>query len=86
MLVDQWNVECPMTVMTPVEVESAGRYHSHSFDATMTHIPGWKIVMPSTPLDAYGLLISCLKIEPPCFETEALLRVRGEDPSLASLQ
>ncbi len=35
-------------------------YHSHSFDATATHIPGWKIVMPSTPLDAYGLLLSAL--------------------------
>ena len=41
----------PMTVMTPTGAGIFGSiYHSHSFDATMTHIPGWKTVMPSTPL------------------------------------
>ena len=45
----QWNL--PMVVMTPVGSGIRGSiYHSHSFDATMTHIPGWKTVMPSTPL------------------------------------
>lgn len=59
-----WNV--PMTVMTPVGSGIRGSiYHSNSFDATMTHIPGWKIVMPSNPKDAYGLLISCLKEQNP---------------------
>lgn len=52
----------PMTVMTPVGSGIRGSiYHSHSFDATATHIPGWKIVMPSNAKDAYGLLIACLK-------------------------
>lgn len=55
-----WNL--PMTVMTPVGSGIRGSiYHSHSFDAMMTHIPGWKIVMPSNPKDGYGLLIACLK-------------------------
>lgn len=55
-----WNL--PMTVMTPVGSGIRGSiYHSHSFDSIMTHIPGWKIVIPSNPKDAYGLLISCLK-------------------------
>lgn len=73
-----WNL--PMTVMTPVGSGIRGSiYHSHSFDAAMTHIPGWKIVMPSTPLDAYGLMIACLKDENPCMflKPKALLRVRG---------
>ena len=73
-----WNV--PMTVMTPVGSGIRGSiYHSHSFDATMTHIPGWKIVMPSNPLDAYGLMISCLKDPNPTMflKPKALLRVRG---------
>lgn len=75
-----WNV--PMTVMTPVGAGIRGSiYHSHSFDATMTHIPGWKIVMPSTPLDAYGLMIACLKDPNPTMflKPKALLRVRGEE-------
>src|SRR5271154_3730865 len=69
----------PMVVMTPVGSGIHGSmYHSHSFDATATHIPGWKIVMPSTPLDAYGLMLACLKDENPTMYLmpKALLRVR----------
>ncbi len=76
-----WNM--PMTVMTPVGSGIRGSiYHSHSFDAMMTHIPGWKIVMPSNPLDAYGLMIACLKEENPTMymKPKALLRVDGFDP------
>src|SRR5213075_1809582 len=52
---------CPMVLMTPVGAGIRGSiYHSHSFDATATRLPGWKIVMPSTPLDAYGLLLSAI--------------------------
>lgn len=72
----------PMTVMTPVGSGIRGSiYHSHSFDAMMTHIPGWKIVMPSNPLDAYGLMISCLKENNPTMylKPKALLRVRGTE-------
>ncbi len=47
-----WN--CPMVLMTPVGSGIRGSiYHSHSFDAQATRVPGWKIVMPSNPLDAY---------------------------------
>jgi len=70
----------PMTVMTPVGSGIRGSiYHSHSFDATMTHIPGWKIVMPSNPLDAYGLMIACLKDPNPTMylKPKALMRVKG---------
>ena len=41
-----WNL--PMVMMTPVGAGIRGSiYHSHSFDAQATRIPGWKIVMPS---------------------------------------
>ncbi|MBX7113832.1 MAG: alpha-ketoacid dehydrogenase subunit beta [Myxococcaceae bacterium] len=76
----QWNL--PMVVMTPVGSGIRGSiYHSHSFDATMTHIPGWKVVMPSTPLDAYGLLLSaCAEKDPVMFlKPKALLRIRGDE-------
>jgi 2-oxoisovalerate dehydrogenase E1 component beta subunit len=47
----------------------------------MTHIPGWKIVMPSNPLDAYGLMLACLKdLNPTMYlMPKALLRVRGAE-------
>jgi len=76
-----WNL--PMVVMTPVGSGIRGAiYHSHSFDATMTHIPGWFVVMPSTPLDAYGLLLSACKQDNPVMylPPKALLRIRGDEP------
>ncbi len=76
----QWNL--PMVVMTPVGSGIRGSiYHSHSFDATATHLPGWKIVMPSTPLDAYGLLLSaCKETNPVMFLVpKALMRLRGAE-------
>lgn len=72
----------PMVVMTPVGSGIRGSiYHSHSFDAMMTHIPGWKIVMPSTPLDAYGLMLAAIKDPNPVMfmKPKALLRVRKPD-------
>jgi len=52
----------PIVVMTPVGTGIHGSiYHSHSFDAWAARIPGWKIVMPSTPRDAYGLMISAIE-------------------------
>src|SRR3989454_5310133 len=73
-----WN--CPITIMTPVGSGIRGSiYHSHSFDATATHIPGFKIALPSTPRDAYGLLLSCIVDPNPCFflVPKALMRVRS---------
>jgi 2-oxoisovalerate dehydrogenase E1 component beta subunit len=73
-----WN--CPMTIMTPVGSGIRGSvYHSHSFDSTATHIPGFKTAIPSTPKDAYGLLLSCIVDPNPCFflVPKALMRVRS---------
>jgi 2-oxoisovalerate dehydrogenase E1 component beta subunit len=73
-----WNV--PLVMMTPVGAGIRGSiYHSHSFDAMATRIPGWKIVMPSTPLDAYGLLLSAIADPNPVMflMPKALLRVKS---------
>ncbi|MFH0789472.1 MAG: alpha-ketoacid dehydrogenase subunit beta [Pseudomonadota bacterium] len=39
---------------------SAGCQHSHNLEAWVAHIPGLKVVYPSTPADAKGLLLSAL--------------------------
>ena len=72
----------PFTIMTPVGAGIRGSiYHSHSFDAMMTHIPGFKIVMPSNALDAFGLMLACLKDQNPTMYLmpKALLRVDGDE-------
>src|SRR5471032_1333486 len=73
-----WNL--PITIMTPVGSGIRGSiYHSHSFDAMATRIPGFKIAMPSNPRDAYGMLLSCVVDPNPSFflVPKALMRVRG---------
>ncbi len=73
-----WNV--PLVMMTPVGAGIRGSiYHSHSFDAMATRIPGWKIVMPSTPREAYGLLLSAIVDPNPVMflMPKALLRAKG---------
>lgn len=73
-----WNV--PLTLMTPVGAGIRGSiYHSHSFDAQATRIPGWKIVMPSTSIDAYGLLLSAIEDPNPVMflKPKALLRLKA---------
>jgi 2-oxoisovalerate dehydrogenase E1 component beta subunit len=76
------NYSMPLTVMTPVGAGIRGSiYHSHSFDAWATRLPGWKVVMPSTPLDAYGLLLASIQDPNPVLflKPKALMRVRGEE-------
>jgi 2-oxoisovalerate dehydrogenase E1 component beta subunit len=71
---------CPMVLMTPVGSGIRGSiYHSHSFDAQATRIPGWKIAIPSNPLDAYGLLLSAIVDPNPVMflAPKALLRLKA---------
>lgn len=72
----------PIVVMTIVGSGIHGSvYHSHSFDSSMVRIPGWKTVMPSTPLDAYGLMLSAIKDPNPVMFLlpKALLRVKNSE-------
>jgi pyruvate dehydrogenase E1 component beta subunit len=39
--------------------------HSQALQAMFTHIPGLKVVMPSTPYDAKGLLVACIEDDNP---------------------
>lgn len=76
----QWPV--PMVVMAPVGAGIHGSvYHSHSFESIMTHIQGWKIIIPSNPLDAFGLMLSAIQDPNPVMYLipKALLRSQGEE-------
>ena len=75
-------VQLPMVVMTPVGAGIFGSvYHSHSFDAWASRLPGWKIVMPSNPLDAYGLMLSAIQDPNPVLylKSKALMRHKGHE-------
>lgn len=75
-------VQLPMVVMTPVGAGIFGSvYHSHSFDAWASRLPGWKIVMPSNPLDAYGLMLSAIQDPNPVLylKSKALMRHKSDE-------
>jgi len=56
--------------------------HSQALQAIFTHIPGLKVVMPSNPYDAKGLLISALKDENPVLyiDDRWLYKLKGDVP------
>jgi 2-oxoisovalerate dehydrogenase E1 component beta subunit len=73
--------EMPIVVITPNGSGIHGSiYHSHSFDSWASRLAGWKVVQPSNPLDAYGLMLSAIADPNPVLVLlpKALLRVRGE--------
>ncbi len=45
--------------------KSGGPHHSQSLHSWFIHIPGLKVVIPSTPYDAKGLLISAIRDDDP---------------------
>ncbi len=61
---------------------NAGPQHSQSVYAMLTAMPGLKVVMPTTPADAKGLLCEALRGDDPVmfFEHKALYGVKGEVP------
>jgi len=53
---------CPLVVRVPYSGGiHAPEHHSESTEALFTHIPGVKVVIPSTPTDAKGLLIASIR-------------------------
>jgi 2-oxoisovalerate dehydrogenase E1 component beta subunit len=56
----------PVVIRTPIGGGiKGGHYHSQSPEAFFTHVPGIKVVCPSNPYDAKGLLSSAIRGEDP---------------------
>jgi 2-oxoisovalerate dehydrogenase E1 component subunit beta len=74
----------PMTVRAPYGGGVHGAlYHSQSVEAFFSHVPGLKVVIPSTPYDAKGLLRTSIRDNDPVlfFEHKKMYRsVRGDVP------
>ena len=75
---------CPMVVRSPSGGGiRGGHYHSQSSEAYFAHTPGLRVVMPSTPADAKGLLLSCMQQNDPVLfmEPKRIYRAsKGEVP------
>jgi pyruvate/2-oxoglutarate/acetoin dehydrogenase E1 component len=60
----------PLTIRTSIGTQRFGAQHTQSLEAWFMHVPGIKVVMPSAPADAKGLLASCIHDEDPCLFIE----------------
>ncbi|HSI04867.1 MAG TPA: transketolase C-terminal domain-containing protein, partial [Myxococcota bacterium] len=80
----RWNQPVNVTVRMPTGAGTgAGPFHSQSNEAWFTHVPGLKVVYPSTPHDAKGLIAAAVRDPNPVmfFEHKVLYRsVEGEVP------
>ena len=78
----RWGQNADVVIRMPTGAGvGAGPFHSQSNEAWFTHVPGLKVVYPSTPADAKGLLIAAINDPNPVmyFEHKALYRsVSGE--------
>ncbi|WP_067674534.1 alpha-ketoacid dehydrogenase subunit beta [Nocardia miyunensis] len=62
----------PITITTFVAGGRFGAQHTQSLEAWFMHTPGMKVVMPSNPADAKGLLASCIADDDPCLFVQPL--------------
>jgi 2-oxoisovalerate dehydrogenase E1 component beta subunit len=76
----RWGAKVPLVIRAPWGGGScAGPFHSQCKEAWFAHCPGLKVVIPSTPYDAKGLLLSAIRDPNPVifFEPKHLYR-RGK--------
>jgi pyruvate/2-oxoglutarate/acetoin dehydrogenase E1 component len=76
-----WKV--PMVLRTTLGASRrSAAQHSQSLQAWLSHVPGLKVALPSTPYDAKGLLKSAIRDDNPVifFEDKMMFRLKGPVP------
>jgi pyruvate/2-oxoglutarate/acetoin dehydrogenase E1 component len=76
-------LKVPMVLRTTLgATRRSAAQHSQSLHAWMSHIPGLKVVVPSTPYDAKGLLKSAIRDDNPVifFEDKMMYQLKGPVP------
>ena len=76
-------LKIPLTVRVQCGISGAmGAHHSQSLESWLAHVPGLKVVLPSNPADAKGLLKSAVRDDNPTvvIEHRALYWTKGKLP------
>ncbi|MCX6089428.1 MAG: alpha-ketoacid dehydrogenase subunit beta [Candidatus Atribacteria bacterium] len=69
----------PLVLRAPVGATTRGAQHAQSLEGFFTHVPGWKVICPSTAYDAKGLLKTAIRDDNPVlvFEHKLLYGSKG---------
>jgi pyruvate dehydrogenase E1 component beta subunit len=80
-------VKVPMVMRAPVGATTRGAQHAQSLEGFFTHIPGLKVICPSTAYDAKGLLKTAIRDENPVvvFEHKLLYGSKGNRAEKSAL-
>lgn len=76
----QTHVPLTIRTMTGAGYGTAGQ-HADYLEAWFAHTAGIKVVAPSSPADAYGLLLSCIFDDDPCLFIENMPSYRTQGPA-----
>jgi len=82
-----WKV--PMVLRTTLGASRrSAAQHSQSLQAWLSHVPGLKIALPSTPYDAKGLMKTAIRDDNPVifFEDKMMFRLKGPVPVEADIK
>src|SRR5260221_14755359 len=77
-------LKVPLVVRTTLgATRRSAAQHSQSLHAWVSHVPGLKVVIPSTPYDAKGLLKTAIRDDNPVvfFEDKMMYKLKGPVPS-----
>jgi pyruvate/2-oxoglutarate/acetoin dehydrogenase E1 component len=75
--------KCPLVMRTTLgATRRSAAQHSQSLHAWFCHVPGLKVILPSTPYDAKGLLKSAIRDDNPVvfFEDKMMYKLKGPVP------
>lgn len=80
-------VKVPMVLRIPVGATTRGAQHAQSLEAFLTHVPGLKVICPSTAYDAKGLLKQAVRDDNPVmvFEHKLLYGSKGNRAEVSAL-
>lgn len=76
-------IKVPLVINTSLGgLRSAAAQHSQHLEAWFTHVPGLKVIVPSTPYDVKGMLKSSIRDDGPVIfcEHQQLMHTRGPVP------
>lgn len=80
-------VKVPMVLRIPVGATTRGSQHAQSLESFLTHVPGLKVICPSTAYDAKGLLKQAIRDDNPVmvFEHKLLYGSKGNRAEKSAL-